>query len=563
MIIFGAVTRPLPSKLLLLVLGAAILVRVMLALRPGLWGDEIFSLAMATGHSLEHAAAEARPEWGDFVEPRLPGPSGAFRRYAEHDTPPAGPARVIRAVLLSDTNPPLYYLLLNGWTRLFGTGDAELRLFSLLCAMLTMPLVWLLGRELGGDHVGRTAVLLFALSPAGLFYSVEGRMYSLLWLFAVALAWTSLALSRRGPRPLLLVAWVALGSGGLLTHYFFLFVWCGFLAWLALVPGRLRRGTVAAVAFLTVLAVAPWYAQVPASLARWRVTGNWLAQPLTWPGDLALPISIGWRLLAGGGVWGGSEKVDAGLAVAFLLLAVYLGRHGLVRPLFERDRLLLWAWVLAAVLGVFIFDLLRGTSASRLTRYALAGFPAAMLLAAFAVDQLQSRARSAFVVLIVLAWSAGAWPLLTHPARPGAAYRALDARLLAWAGPSDLVLVHSIPSGVIGVSRYLERDVPMASWIAPLGLRRVPDDLERLLQGRHRVALVQVHNLSQPSPADVWLRRHARLVHREIYNGERDFMMMTDTVTFTPAGLQALRNHQMVEMFYFEPNDGRSFFPTR
>ena len=176
MIIFGAVPRPTPNKLLLLVLGAAILVRVMLAVRPGLWGDEIFSLAMATGHSLEHPAAEAQPARGDFVEPRLPGPPGTFRRYAEHDIPPAGPARVIRAVLLSDTNPPLYYLLLNGWTRLFGTSDAGLRLFSLLCALLTIPLLWLLGRELGGESLGRTAVLLFALSPVSLFYSVEGRM---------------------------------------------------------------------------------------------------------------------------------------------------------------------------------------------------------------------------------------------------------------------------------------------------------------------------------------------------------------------------------------------------
>jgi 4-amino-4-deoxy-L-arabinose transferase-like glycosyltransferase len=546
-----------------LLLCAAVVLRIVLALRPGIWGDEIFSLAMATGHSLEHPAAEARPELGDYVEPRPAVPSGTFRRYVEHENPPASPRRVVRAVALSDTNPPVYYLLLHAWTRLFGTSDAALHLFSVACALVAMSIIWRLGRDLGGAPVGRTAVLLFALSPVSLFYSVEGRMYSLLWVFATALAWTTLALGRRGFGPMLVLAWVGLGVGGLLTHYFFLFTWCGMLAWLAWVGAPQRRWAVVGTALLTVLAIAPWYSQVPASLGRWRVTGDWLAQPLAWPGALSVPISLGWRLLAGGGVWGGSELVDGLLALTFVVMAVYLARRGGLRPLFDRDRLLLWAWVLAAVLGVFVFDILRGTSASYLTRYALAGFPAAMLLVALAVQQLPARARSGFLVLMVLGWSAGAWPLLTRPARPGAAYGTLSQALQARLTPSDLVLVHSVPSGVIALSRYLAPKTTVASWVAPLAQRGVPDDLEGLLRGRHRVALVQVHHLSQPAPVEPWLRQHASLVYHEIYNGELNRMMMADTVTWTPAGLEALRKHQMTEIFYFEPETKGPFFSTR
>ena len=130
--------RPAWPVLLVLVL-AGLGVRLASALRPGLWGDEVFSLAMATGHSLEHPAASAQPSLGDFVEPRQAQFPQVFQRYAEHDDPPAGAGRVIRAVLLSDTSPPLYYLLLNGWTRLFGTGDAALRLFSVLCGGTHAP----------------------------------------------------------------------------------------------------------------------------------------------------------------------------------------------------------------------------------------------------------------------------------------------------------------------------------------------------------------------------------------------------------------------------------------
>ena len=47
----------------------------------------------------------------------MPEPAGSFGRYLRYEEQPAGIGRVIRAVLVSDTSPPLYYLLLHGWTR--------------------------------------------------------------------------------------------------------------------------------------------------------------------------------------------------------------------------------------------------------------------------------------------------------------------------------------------------------------------------------------------------------------------------------------------------------------
>jgi hypothetical protein len=254
--------------------------------------------------------------------------------------------------------------------------------------------------------------------------------------------------------------------------------------------------------------------------------------------------------------------VDGVLAVAYLGLALYLLRAGLLRRVFAPERLLLWGWVAAAVLGPFGFDILRHTSASLVPRYVLAGFPGAMLLAALGIEQLPGRMHLAFTAFVLLAWTAGARPILAHRARPEAAYVALDAALAGWDGPSDLVLVHSIPSGLIGMTRYLDHEVAMASWIAPLRLRRVPDDLERLLQGRRRLALVQVHNLAQPAPAEAWLRTHARLERREVYDGAAD-RLTTDTTALSPMLLAALREHKLIEIFYFAPANGETFFPAR
>ena len=79
---------------LVLLVCAAMTLRIVLALRPGVWGDEIFSLAKATGQSLDQPAAEARPARGDFVQPAAVTASSSFRRYADHDEPAAGPLTI-------------------------------------------------------------------------------------------------------------------------------------------------------------------------------------------------------------------------------------------------------------------------------------------------------------------------------------------------------------------------------------------------------------------------------------------------------------------------------------
>jgi len=166
--------------LLLVVVAAA--ARIDLALQPGLWADEIFSLAMATGHSLEHPAATADLHFGDYVETAAPQPRADWQRYTEHATSNVFPDGIIRAVFRSDTSPPLYYLLLYAWTRLCGTSDAALRLFSVLWAMACFPLLWSLTRRIDSRHAAWVALTLFAAAPAALYYAAEGRMYALTWV---------------------------------------------------------------------------------------------------------------------------------------------------------------------------------------------------------------------------------------------------------------------------------------------------------------------------------------------------------------------------------------------
>ena len=513
-------------------IAVAALLRVGLVERQGIWPDEAFSLALATGHSLEHPAAAARPELGDWTEPPGPVAAADLGRYLEHDTPPAGPGRVLRAVELSDTNPPLYYLLLWAWTRLFGTGDAPLRLFSVLWAVAALPLVTSLARRTGGAAAVLPALVLAAFAPVGLYYAVEARMYSLLWFLACVLAWATLGLgrSREGPiaegprteeppngaflpRPALLVLWVLAAAAGLLTHYFFAFVVAACAGWLLTRPGA-RRAALGAGAAAGLL-VLPWYLQVPASLDRWRLTAGWLDGFPPWREALLAPVKLLWFHLGSFGHWGWPPWTLWPAVVAWALAgAAALSSRRARAALCTPACALLWAWTLAACLGPTLFDLLLDTESAVVGRYALAGMPATLLLAAAALAALRPAVRASLLGLILLAWVPGAWDVAGTNFRMWVPSRPIAASLDAWAQPGDLVILHSIPSGELSIARYMKSDVPLLPWNDALGVRRVAE-MPALTAGRRRLALVRIQLVGQAVPEEEWLRRHAVLVKKE------------------------------------------------
>ena len=260
-----------------------------------------------------------------------PLPAAEFRRYVEHDAPPSGPRRVIRAVTLSDTSPPLYYLVLNFWTRILGTSDAVLRLFSVLCAMACLPVLWALAVGLEGRRAAWAACVLFTFSPLALHYSAEGRMYSLAWLLGLSLAWSTLALSSRGPRAHLVALWIFSAASALLTHYFLVFVLAACLAWMLAYPNRLPRVYCAALIVVTAVSVSPWYVQLPESLSHWRVTGGWLDSPLTLENVILNPVRLIGSYVSASGAWGAARRTDLVVFAAYGTLIIAAVRLGVGR----------------------------------------------------------------------------------------------------------------------------------------------------------------------------------------------------------------------------------------
>ncbi|CAN5302305.1 hypothetical protein BH10PAT1_BH10PAT1_3080 [soil metagenome] len=85
-----------------------------------------------------------------------------------------------------DFHPPLYYLTARVWSMFFGTSEIALRSLSVLFGILTIYVVYLIGKEINKQslslrdkNVGIIASILLATSGLHIYYSQEARMYSM------------------------------------------------------------------------------------------------------------------------------------------------------------------------------------------------------------------------------------------------------------------------------------------------------------------------------------------------------------------------------------------------
>ena len=489
------------------------MMQIGLALRHSLWSDEVFSLAMATGHSLEHPAASANPALGDFVESAGPVSAVELRRYAEFESVPAGPRQVLRAVKLSDTSPPLYYLLLHIWTRSFGTSDLALRLFSILASLACVPLIVALGREIEDERAGWIAAGLFAMAPLSIYYSAEGRMYSLLWLAVVATAHATLRLYRSGADFRWHSWWVICAAGGLLIHYYFVFPLCAMGLFLLCAPGSDKRLWLIARSVAVIAGVMPWYWNFKDTLSQWRITQHWVEWKPEGYSRLIVLRDLFLQYFTGNGhyLWDAHRRAEM-LALSVFVAIGFAALWRWRTKFLQGPRLLPLLWFAAACLGPFVADVARHTFIAEYPRYSSTALPAACLLGGVLLAGLHSRAAWTCLLLIAIGWAPSVASIYQSRSRSDQPMRDVARHISAYGSADDLVLVHSIPSGVIGVARYVTTPGAFATWIGQLGNRRVPESLPLLLAGRRRVILVKVHTVGEPAPEETWLREHANVV---------------------------------------------------
>ncbi len=358
----------------------------------------------------------------------------------------AGPLGIAE-VLRGDVHAPLYFYLLRPWVALWGRGEFAVRLLSALCGIVTVPLLYVAGKELYGSTgrgklIGLLAAWSGAILPLHVVTSRTARMYSLLPLAALL---TLLALHgalQRGKRwawP----AYVLAGAATLYTHYWGA-LWVAALGLYGLFQllweKRPRREWLAWAASeaAIILLFLPWAPTLLGQLAiQESVMGPWLAQQslaanllrlfgeltaLAWPRNLPYL----WMLLLALGT----------VALSFRLESDRTPVVEVRYPIAPGHNLVVLGLFVPMVLGALLVSRSRGLTPSYVT---MAVYPALCLLLGSALASLR---RPALIWAAVAALSF-LWLRtdLSFYRGPVSAMREVAQRVQAEAGPGDVVVV--------------------------------------------------------------------------------------------------------------------------
>ena len=353
--------------------------------------------------------------------------------------------QVLGMFLEPGQNGPLYYLLLRPWLHIAGESEYALRFFSVLFGTLSVALVYRLSRRLFSSlpFLALLAALLTATSPYLVWYSQEGKMYSLV------LALVLISMDRY---------LAALDRGG--WHRWLLYVICTGVAVYAhliaalmipvqimaffLVGAETRRTRWKAWLVSTGLLVVPYL-----PLLRWQLplifspaeTGYQFA-PLH---DMLVSLLTNYSL----GVNSGNLRLALFFFLVLLFAAAWLWRN-------QRNRVaslgILGCWLLVPVLAFFLLTLVRPMYTAR---YLIFVLPAYLILLAAGAVAIGARSRLLAAVLLAALLVVNVLGLWRQGRTPIKADFRSATEYVAGRWASDDLLIFQIPYGRYSFDYYL------------------------------------------------------------------------------------------------------------
>jgi mannosyltransferase len=129
----------------------------------------------------------------------------------------------LKEISSHSNQPPLYFIILNWWIHLWGSGEIAIRSLSVIFGVLAILMTFLVGKELFNNRVGAIGSVLSAVSQFSIFYSQDARAYSLLLLLSLVSYYFFIRILKRDKTwnyPCYFLATVLLGY----THIYGLFI---------------------------------------------------------------------------------------------------------------------------------------------------------------------------------------------------------------------------------------------------------------------------------------------------------------------------------------------------
>jgi hypothetical protein len=201
--------------------------------------------------------------------------------FSAHYSDPAHSFMTVIRLTLADVHPPLYQLMMWLSYHAFGYTEWAGRLPSAIAGVLTVPVIYFLGRELFDKRTGLYAAALAVANFYLLYYAQEARSYAFLY-FLGSLSFLYFMRALRDESRLNLALYISATLALVYTHYFGFVIMlaqgcvvCAYIyrtGW----PNRPLINRAAIAGLVIALAVAPL---VPGILSQSAVTEFWIEQP--------------------------------------------------------------------------------------------------------------------------------------------------------------------------------------------------------------------------------------------------------------------------------------------
>jgi len=158
--------------------------------------------------------------------------------------------------VLSDNNPPLYYLIIHFLLKL-SSNEIILRIPSVIANITSIVLLYTLLNKFINRNVGLIASALFSLSPLAIYIGTEARLHSLAMLLSIGLVFSfSLLIKKPDFKAILTFFFVA--TLALYTQYYLILLFIPFTIFVITKkqPLTIKKWIIIAVVSLATLA--PW-----------------------------------------------------------------------------------------------------------------------------------------------------------------------------------------------------------------------------------------------------------------------------------------------------------------
>lgn len=297
-----------------------------------------------------------------------------------------------------DFNPPLYYILLHIWMKIFGSSEISLRTVSILFFWGTVYIAFDFMHDVLGISYKKATFYMFLIiiNPILLFFAFEARMYTMLSFFA-ALSYYALHTNKKRLHIAALIL-------GLYTHYFMIFVVFAQLLYIYLTKKKKANLKNLFLPFIyTAIAFIPWAIYV---LIQKFGESSQFWVPVIKPRDFFLIPAVMYT-----GMETFLDYFDKHAFISlFSLISISLVLIGIIVIGFLKVRhqknqeqkhiflsLALWAF-LAPVL-VFLLSFFRP---SYLPRYLIFSSVGILLLVIYSLEKIQKNARIVLAILLVV-----------------------------------------------------------------------------------------------------------------------------------------------------------------